>query len=592
MKSAPARGSAILRVTTGFVLCAALICESFAADALRLSALQRCGNLLDPNLREFCIVISGQQSGSLRLILDGVVIGNQKTKQSAVTFTVNRRDHSSGPFWVEQGQLRSNAAWLSMQSSATLAAGPDEVAENQDGITTYVDLVSILIEEAYDAEVEARRLASKYGAQLVGAIPPLRIYQIRLPVQDLIHRDALVLRLNGEESVDSVIIEESSSEDSSSEDSDPESVVHNGVLTRELSANRFMDAVDYYRRRIPGPPDALIRPEPIRIGLVERAVDFDAPDFNSLSVPVSRGLRLFARDANGAGGHGTTVAGVLAAEWDGGGSIGFLRGLDGHHAGIDVIVDRGSDAGITESIATSVRMVQDGVRVLNWSWGVHRVGTINVRGRSIDSVVRSGVAFEGYEELIEEFFKWLRHNHPNIIVINSAGNSDYYSENDDYRLPSSFLTPQLLVVGAHQGTVLDVPIDSPDFAEGRRSSNMGDRVDITAAGCVPGSNPDPAPGKMRCGTSYSTPLVTGVVAAMLTINPSLMPSDIRGLLRRASLPIGEDVDFESADTEDLTAPILPSERAEQIEHPDVGRSARLDMRESLTLAVESLSNIE
>lgn len=97
---------------------------------------------------------------------------------------------------------------------------------------------------------------------------------------------------------------------------------------------------------------------------------------------------------------------------------------------------------------------------------------------------------------------------------------------------------------------------------------------------------------MRCGTSYSTPLVTGVVAAMLTINLSLTPSEIRALLRRASLPIGGDVDFEPADTEDLTAPILPSERAERIEHPDVGRSARLDMRESLILGVESLSGTE
>jgi hypothetical protein len=61
------------------------------------------------------------------------------------------------------------------------------------------------------------------------------------------------------------------------------------------------------------------------------------------------------------------------------------------------------------------------------------------------------------------------------------------------------------------------------------------------------------------------------------------------MLRRASLPLGGDVDFEPADTEDLTAPILPSERAEQLGDPDVGRNARLDMREALVLTVQSLA---
>ena len=47
-----------------------------------------------------------------------------------------------------------------------------------------------------------------------------------------------------------------------------------------------------------------------------------------------------------------------------------------------------------------------------------------------------------------------------------------------------------------------------------------------------------------------------------------------------------------AEAEDLTAPILPSERAEQLDHPDVGRSARLDMRKALLLTVESLHSPE
>lgn len=552
-----------------------------ADDGLRISDLARCGDLLDAHVHEFCVRVAGRQPGSLSLLLDGRHLEPATGSAATARFRLERKSHESGPFRVEQDGRRSNAVWLSMQDSATIAATADEVARNEDGITTYVNLVSILVEEAFDDQVEARRLAAKYGADIVGAIPPLRIFQLRLPVADLVHRDALVLRLNGEESVDSVIIEESSAEEGSDEDS-------TRAWLEESAANRFMDAVDYYRRRVPGPPQARLLPAPLIIGVIERAVDFDVPDFEDPTPSGANVLRLYARDAGDASGHGTAVAGVLAARWNNGGNSGFLRGIDGHHAGIDVIVDRGSDAGIIANVATSVQLVQDGARVLNWSWGIHRVGTTNVSGDSIDSVVRSGVAFEGYEELLEEFFKWLRSEHPDVVVVNSAGNSDYYSDGDDYRLPSSFLTPQLLVVGAHQRTDRQVRLGSPHFVAGRSSSNIGDRVDITAAGCVPRSAPGKTDASLRCGTSYATAMVTAIVGAMLTINPALTPDEIRTLLRQASLPVGGDVDFEPADIEDLTAPILPSERAEMLEHPDVGHSARLDMRQALVLAVRSL----
>ena len=144
------------------------------------------------------------------------------------------------------------------------------------------------------------------------------------------------------------------------------------------------------------------------------------------------------------------MAGILAARWDDGGNTGFLRGLDGAGPGFEVIVDRNSDAGITANIAASVNLVEDGVRVLNWSWGIHRIGAKNIHGDEIDSLVRSGVAMSGYEELLEEFFLWLRREHPDVVVINSAGNGASFSGADDYRLPSSFVTEQLFVVGGHQ----------------------------------------------------------------------------------------------------------------------------------------------
>jgi subtilisin family serine protease len=118
------------------------------------------------------------------------------------------------------------------------------------------------------------------------------------------------------------------------------------------------------------------------------------------------------------------------------------------------------------------------------------------------------------------------------------------------------------------------------------------RVDITAAACAQASTHEvDATGDVHCGTSYATPLVTGVVAAMLSINPQLQPEQVRMLLRRSAMTIGGEYDFEPMDAEDLTAPILPSERNYELSDEDVGRSARLDMQKALDLAVQSRDRV-
>ncbi len=98
-------------------------------------------------------------------------------------------------------------------------------------------------------------------------------------------------------------------------------------------------------------------------------------------------------------------------------------------------------------------------------------------------------------------------------------------------------------------------------------------------------------GTVHCGTSYATPMVAGLAAAMLSINPQLQPEQLRMLLRRSAMTIGDQHDFERSDAQDLTAPILPSERNYQLDDKDVGRSARLDMQKALDLAVQSRTRV-
>lgn len=572
-----------------------------AGDGPRITRLQRCGDLLEPRWQTFCLRVDGLGTDRFELMLDGKPLAAKTINADGdnLRLRLDAQQQRSGPLWLEQGEQASNPVWLSLAGSHVLAAGPDQVAKNTDGLTSYVDLVSLLIEEGHDGLVESRQLAKKYGAQVVGAIAPLNIYQLRLPVSDLIERDALILRLGSEARVDAVIVEESAPERPAAEadrqQDTPGGDTPGEVAPREdeWAANRFLDAVDYYRRELPArrPP---LQPATVRVGTIERELDFDAPDFSDfLGACSGQRTCLYGRDAKNPGGHGSTVAGILAAAWDNGGNTGFLRGLDGSGPRFEVIVERNSDAGITANIAASVNLVEDGVRVLNWSWGIHRVGTTDLAGEEVDSLLRSGIAMGGYEELLEEFFLWLRSEHPDVVVVNSAGNGSARAGEDEYRLPSSFITEQLLVVGGHQRSNdanANAKVSDPNYVTRRQSSNLDRRVDITASACARASTPKANErGAIHCGTSYATPMVTGLVAAMLSLNPQLQPDQLRMLLRRSAMTISGD--FEGSDGEDLTAPILPSERNFKLDDPDIGQGARLDMQKALQLTVDSLDRV-
>ncbi|CAG8865581.1 hypothetical protein PS627_01499 [Pseudomonas fluorescens] len=568
----------------GLILLICLLMSTLAvADSLRIKHLQRCGDLLIDTPQRWCLRAEGlgQATPTVWLGDQRLATGSIERQGGELRLTLPKAAQHSAPLWLEAGSQRSNPVWLTQRSSHVVAAGPDEVAKNTDGLTTYLDLVSLLIEEQHDGLQEARRIAEKYGAKVVGAIPPLNVYQLRLPARDLVQRDALILRMGSETSVDAVVVEESAPE--RGEEGEPRPA-KSANQEDEWATNRFMDALYYYQRRIPA---SKVPVQPLRIGVIEREIDFDTPAFGAYRENCTAGQTcVYARDGNRADSHGSHVTGILAAKGKGT-EGGFLTGLGAPSPGFEVIVERNSDAGITANIAASVNLVEDGVRVLNWSWGIHRVGARNIEGDEVDSLVRSGLAMSGYEELLEEFFLWLRKKHPDVLVINSAGNGASWSGTDEYRLPSSFITEQLLVVGGHQRSDQSTPVQDPSHVVKRNSSNIDMRVDISAAACIR----TVADKDTHCGTSYATPLVTATVATMLSINPQLTPEQIRMLLRRSALTMGVEQDFEAMDAEDLTAPILPSERSGMLHHPDLGRSARLDMQRALDLAVQSLERV-
>ena len=538
------------------------------AAAIHIEKLAPCGPWAPGQPKAWCVQARGLSEAIPQVVLGGREIPASRVTREGHTLHLHLPEHplGSGALWLRDGMRTSNPVWLSTRLSHVLSADPERQVLIADRLVTSVDLLGILLHEDVQGQAQAQRIARAHGLQIVGAIPPLNLYQVRLTSSTLLERNAMVQTLEQDEAVETVLVED----DNRSDAEKPYKAI-DPPDDAGWAANRFDQGVDLYRRYVAWNHG---RPGPVSVGVIEKGVNFDSPDFTALAAPCGHaGVSLQARHSQPENAHGSIVTGILAARIAEGGNRGLLSRIGSMGRGFRVIVDIGGETGVVGRVAASVNLVQDQVRVLNWSWGVHRMGKLDLNGEPITANVRSDLAFEGYRRLLVRFFAWLKREHPEVLVVNSAGNSA--SSTDDH-LPAALPSEQLLVVGAHQRSGRDVGVEDPRFVVRRGNSNLGPRVDITAAACPRAPQTTATrPGRdSGCGTSYSAALVTAVAAAMLSIDPDLQPAQIKALLRRSALPaqIG------------LTAPLRADER-ERSDDPAIGQSARLDMLEAMRLVI-------
>lgn len=539
-----------------------------AAAAIRIEKLAPCGTWTPGQPKAWCVQARGLSEAIPQVLLGGLEIPASRVTREGHTLHLQLPEHplGSGALWLRDGMRSSNPVWLSTRQSHVLSANPERQVLIAEHLVTSVDLLGILLHEDVQGQAQARRIAKAHGVEIVGAIPPLNLYQLRLTSSTLLERNAMVKALQTDPAVEAVLVEDDNRNDGQNPYKAIDPPDDDG-----WAANRFDQGLDLYRRYVAWGHG---RPGPVSVGVIEKGVNFDSPDFTALAAPCGHaGVSVQARHSQPENAHGSIVTGILSARITEGGNRGVLSRIGSLGQGFRVIVDIGGETGVVGRVAASVNLVQDHVRVLNWSWGVHRIGRLDLTGEPITANVRSDLAFDGYQRLLVRFFAWLRREHPEVLVVNSAGNSA--SSTDDH-LPSSLPSEQLLVVGAHQRSGRDVGVEDARFVVRRSNSNLGPRVDITAAGCPrPPQTTAPRPGRGGgCGTSYSAALVSAVAAAMLSINPDLQPAQIKALLRRSALP---------AET-GLTAPLRADER-ERSDDPAIGQSARLDMLEAIRLVI-------
>jgi hypothetical protein len=457
-----------------------------------------------------------------------------------------------------------------------------EVVTDEDGNEIAVNLVLAAMKEAYSDIEYAQALADTEEGQVVGHIPNLSIFQIRLNTSSLSELQDAVDRLSQNAYADSVLPEIKVLSPFASWDGEEEHW-NNDI---QFESNRVEEGTELFNATFSNPN---IEHGLVKIGVIEPdgRVDFDVDDFadfkggqsyNNITINADDGVNHLNEKS-----HASLVTGVLAAKVGNGGMGGLLSSFEIERGGFDIQVK--GDTWYGTLIDYTNDLIDDGVELINMSYGGYLKGTLNYDGDDIvsinsDAPVSPRWIFEGYKFFYSRLFS----KNPNVIFIIAAGNHKVQiNEHNQYLSGVGHLYNNVIVVGGHTGDGGDTAVWHNN-AWG--STDFGDNVDITAAsevGAYEHCCDDDGDGLKNYaeGTSFSAPFVTATIAAMKSINPSLTPSELIGLLRKSALPI-EHCDS----SHNITRPLTEEEVGNGSSR--IGKGARLNVEGAIQSVICSL----
>ncbi|WP_164491839.1 S8 family peptidase [Staphylospora marina] len=245
-------------------------------------------------------------------------------------------------------------------------------------------------------------------------------------------------------------------------------------------------------------------PRPVIVAVVDTGVNLDHPVLKPLLVP-GINVRNKKEPPMDEMGHGTGVAGVIAAVW------GAFSGQKAEEIGRIMpvkVMENGDDGEIYHTVEGMREAVRRGANIIvlaqgSWTWS-------ELMAEAVREAEAAGV-----------------------LVVAAAGNAVYGTDgNIVYHRP--------LYVPAAIGEVLSVGSVRMDGTH-EPSSNAGPGLDLAAPGewiQTAGLFRDI---DMDSGTSYAAPQVAGVAAMVWQTKPTLKPAELRRLLcQTADRPNGED----------------------------------------------------
>ena len=236
----------------------------------------------------------------------------------------------------------------------------------------------------------------------------------------------------------------------------------------------------------------------IIVGILDTGVNANHPDLAGRVLP---GHDFFhgGTDTSDPVGHGTHIAGIIAASGDNG------QGIAGMCWQCKILpVKVGDDRGLRDdAITDGIRWaVDNGARVLNLSFG----------GSGDSPAIHEAIQYAISK---------------NVLVVVAAGNEA--DEGNPVEYPAAY--DESLAVGA-----------TDDNDQHAFFSEVQSYVDVSAPGWnVPGTGNqfDPSGYESESGTSFSAPYVAGEAALLLSVNPSLDVNALRNLILSTADDLGQ-----------------------------------------------------
>ncbi len=248
----------------------------------------------------------------------------------------------------------------------------------------------------------------------------------------------------------------------------------------------------------------------VKVGIIDDGIDYNHPDLNPNYL---FNLQYDAVTADGSAygtstdSHGTTVAGVLAAANNGSGIVGVA-----YNAGIAGIRISYSTGGASQLADALNHLATNGLDIGNASWGYSTPYQDNFSSSwsSSKTAIQNDVA-NGRGGL-------------GIDIVFAAMNNRAAGDNVNYHNYQN--DPYVITVAATDGSGHVTSFSDPGAALFVSAPGVSDYTDdrLGTAGYSSGDY------VWGTGTSYSAPIVAGVIALMLQANPNLGYRDVQEIL--------------------------------------------------------------
>mgnify|MGYP000642789708 CR=1 FL=1 len=226
----------------------------------------------------------------------------------------------------------------------------------------------------------------------------------------------------------------------------------------------------------------------VRVGILDTGIDLDHPD---LAANVKGGINCISprKNADDDNGHGTHVAGIVAAVHNTIGVVGVAPEVSLY--AVKVLAKNGTGF-LSDIIEGLDWCVANGIRVANMSFG-------------------SSVGNQSFHDAISRAYN------AGVVLVAAAGN-----ESGPVSYPAKY--PEVIAVSA-VGRNADGSLSFASF------SNFGPEIDLAAPGVSVFSTYRNGTYATMSGTSMAAPHVTGVAALVLSAKGAMSPAALEGWLK-------------------------------------------------------------